>query len=174
MTVIFKLARGERPKKPKEAVQLGLTDPIWATVEMCWKVQPSDRLTAAQVLKIWENEINGEGIPEAAEQRDHPTVAQVLEIQKETNGGSIPKEAEEGDRFAAVQTLEVQEEISGGIPKTTEQGERRRLRIVRGFRARKSAFFPLRLPWLIGSTPGKSTSWWRFVCCGGSDEQRAQ
>lgn len=61
--VVLKLAQQKRPKKPEGAVQLGLTNPIWGTVEMCWKSRPSDRLTAAQVLEIWEKEINGENSP---------------------------------------------------------------------------------------------------------------
>jgi len=56
--VILKLAQQKRPKKPEGAVQLGLTNPIWETVETCWKTRPSDRRTAAQVLEIWEKEIN--------------------------------------------------------------------------------------------------------------------
>jgi len=58
--VILKLAQQKRPKKPEGAVQLGLTNPIWESVETCWKSVPSDRLTAARVLEIWENEINGD------------------------------------------------------------------------------------------------------------------
>ena len=59
--MILKLSQQKRPKKPEGAVHLGLTDPIWETVEACWKTRPSDRLTATQVLEIWEKEINGVG-----------------------------------------------------------------------------------------------------------------
>lgn len=61
--MILKLAQQKRPKKPEGAVQLGLTNPIWETVEVCWKSQPLDRLTAAKTLEIWENEINGGDSP---------------------------------------------------------------------------------------------------------------
>ena len=50
------------------AIQLGLTNPIWNTVETCWKTQPHDRLTVIQVLGIWEKEIHGGGLPVEAEQ----------------------------------------------------------------------------------------------------------
>ncbi|KAF9646472.1 hypothetical protein BDM02DRAFT_3262266 [Thelephora ganbajun] len=58
----------ERPKKPEGAVQPGLTNPIWETVETCWETRPSDRLTAAQVLDTWEKGINGGGLPVTVEQ----------------------------------------------------------------------------------------------------------
>ena len=61
--MILKLVLGKRPKKPDGAVRLGLTNPIWETVEACWRTRPSDRLTATQVLEIWEKEINGVGFP---------------------------------------------------------------------------------------------------------------
>lgn len=57
--MILKLSQQKRPKKPEGAVQLGLTNPIWETVETCWKTRPSDRLRVNQVLEIWEKEING-------------------------------------------------------------------------------------------------------------------
>ncbi|KAF9651621.1 kinase-like protein, partial [Thelephora ganbajun] len=41
--VILKLSQQKRPNKPEGAVQLGLTNPIWETVETCWKTRPSDR-----------------------------------------------------------------------------------------------------------------------------------
>ena len=66
--VILKLAQQKRPKKPEGAVQLGLTSPIWETVEMCWKTRASDRPTVAKVLEIWEKEINGEGASAPREQ----------------------------------------------------------------------------------------------------------
>lgn len=65
--MIIKLSQQMRPKKPEGAIQLGLTNPIWETVETCWKTRPSDRLTVTQVLESWEREINGTGLP-AAEQ----------------------------------------------------------------------------------------------------------
>ena len=60
--MILKLAQQRRPKKPDEAVHLGLTDPLWETVKACWKTRPSDRLTVTQVLEAWEKEINGIGL----------------------------------------------------------------------------------------------------------------
>ena len=56
--MILKLVQKKRPKKPDGAVQLGLTNPIWETVEACWKARPSERLTTVQVLEAWEKEIN--------------------------------------------------------------------------------------------------------------------
>lgn len=66
--MILKLSQQKRPKKPERAVQLGLTNPIWETVETCWKTRPSDRLTVTQVLEIWEKDINGAGPPAPVEQ----------------------------------------------------------------------------------------------------------
>ena len=63
--MILKLSQQKRPKKPEGAVHLGLTAPIWETVEICWKTRPSERLTVTQVLESWEKEINGEGLPAA-------------------------------------------------------------------------------------------------------------
>jgi hypothetical protein len=68
--VIIKLSQQKRPKKPEGAVQLGLTNPIWETVEICWKTRPADRLTVAQVLERWEREINGAGPPAVAGQSE--------------------------------------------------------------------------------------------------------
>ena len=68
--VILKLAQQKCPKKPEGAVQLGLTNPIWETVEICWKTQPSDRLTAARVLEIWEKEVNDGGTPKEVEETE--------------------------------------------------------------------------------------------------------
>lgn len=65
--VILKLAQQKRPKKPEGAVQLGLTNPIWETVEMCWKTRPSERPTSARVLELWEKDVN-DGGTEPAEQ----------------------------------------------------------------------------------------------------------
>ena len=58
---------GEVSKETKGAIQLGLTDPIWETVEACWKTQPSACLTVTQVLEVWEKEINSGNIPVEAE-----------------------------------------------------------------------------------------------------------
>jgi hypothetical protein len=66
--VIIKLSQNKRPQKPEGAFQLGLTDPIWGTVEMCWKTRPLDRPTATGLLEIWEKEINGGGVPAIREQ----------------------------------------------------------------------------------------------------------
>lgn len=68
--MILKLSQQKRPKKPEGAVQLGLTKPIWESVEMCWKTRPRDRLNVTQVLKIWEKEINGAGPPAATEEQN--------------------------------------------------------------------------------------------------------
>ena len=61
--MILKLAQHKRPKKPEGAIHLGLTDPLWETVEACWKTRPLDRLTVTQVLESWEKEINDTGLP---------------------------------------------------------------------------------------------------------------
>lgn len=88
--MILKLSQQKRPKKPEGAVQLGLTKPIWESVEMCWKTRPADRLNVTQVLKIWEKEINGAAAPAATEeQNDEQRTPEVTGSTRDEKKGSL-------------------------------------------------------------------------------------
>ena len=43
---------GDRPPRPYEACELGLTDPVWKMTESCWQQPPEDRLRAFEVVDL--------------------------------------------------------------------------------------------------------------------------
>lgn len=45
----WKVLEGERPRRPREEGTL-FTDGIWGILELCWKAQPGDRISAKAVL----------------------------------------------------------------------------------------------------------------------------
>ncbi|KAF7965095.1 hypothetical protein HWV62_45735 [Athelia sp. TMB] len=47
------ISQGKRPKRPsdKRSKMRGLTDQVWAIVEICWNQEPDCRLTAAQAVQ---------------------------------------------------------------------------------------------------------------------------
>jgi hypothetical protein len=47
--VVRKVLNGERPGRPQEEGTL-FTDGIWGTLELCWKAEPRDRISAKTVL----------------------------------------------------------------------------------------------------------------------------
>jgi len=50
LTVVQKVLEGERPERPLGARGARFTDDIWRMLELCWKHQPSDRISAKAVL----------------------------------------------------------------------------------------------------------------------------
>jgi len=52
--VIFKVLHGERPEKPRGAEAAWFTDDLWRMLELCWKHQPGDRISARDVLLCLE------------------------------------------------------------------------------------------------------------------------
>ena len=48
--VVFLVLQGNRPKKLQGSEAELFTDEIWEMLELCWKYQPGDRLTARDVL----------------------------------------------------------------------------------------------------------------------------
>jgi hypothetical protein len=48
--IVIKVMRGERPKRPQGAEGALFTDDIWGVVELCWKSQPRERISAKAVL----------------------------------------------------------------------------------------------------------------------------
>lgn len=51
-TVTWKLMNGDRPPRPYEAREFGLTDPVWRMTECCWVQPPKDRLKASDVVDL--------------------------------------------------------------------------------------------------------------------------
>ena len=47
----LKILRGDRPERPQGEAGKLFTDPIWDTVKHCWKAEPSERITAKNVLR---------------------------------------------------------------------------------------------------------------------------
>ena len=52
--VIQKVLQGERPKRPEGKGGALFTDDIWKTLELCWKHQPDERISAKAVLPCLE------------------------------------------------------------------------------------------------------------------------
>lgn len=48
--VIFKVVKGERPKRPQQIQQLELSDDIWEWVQMCWRHEPETRPSITSAL----------------------------------------------------------------------------------------------------------------------------
>ena len=50
VVVVLKVLEGERPERPQGARGVWFTDDIWATLELCWKHQPCDRIDSKAIL----------------------------------------------------------------------------------------------------------------------------
>jgi len=50
LAVVWKVLEGERPERPQGAQGALFTDSIWGILEVCWKPQPGDRISAKDVL----------------------------------------------------------------------------------------------------------------------------
>jgi len=50
LVVVQMVLDGERPKRPQGDEGKLFTDGIWGTLELCWKPQPHDRISAKTVL----------------------------------------------------------------------------------------------------------------------------
>jgi serine/threonine protein kinase len=48
--VIIKVLRGERPSRPQAEEGTLFTDRVWGILELCWKSQPRDRISAKAAL----------------------------------------------------------------------------------------------------------------------------
>ena len=49
-TVVMRILDGERPERPQGTQGVRFTDSIWAMLELCWKQQPCDRISAKDAL----------------------------------------------------------------------------------------------------------------------------
>ena len=53
-TLVWMVLKGERPGRPQGDEGRLFTDPLWETLQLCWKSQPSDRTNAEAVLLCLE------------------------------------------------------------------------------------------------------------------------
>ncbi|KAF9642287.1 kinase-like protein [Thelephora ganbajun] len=63
LAVVWRVLEGERPTRPQEAQGSRFTDNIWRTLELCWKPQPGDRISAKTVLHGLEENSSPLGTP---------------------------------------------------------------------------------------------------------------
>jgi len=52
MAISLKIISGERPARPQEAQELGLTDSVWDMALRCWRQDPADRPTVTEVVRL--------------------------------------------------------------------------------------------------------------------------
>jgi len=52
MATSLKIMSGERPARPQEAQELGLTDSVWDMTLKCWRQDPADRPTVTGVVEL--------------------------------------------------------------------------------------------------------------------------
>jgi len=50
--IILKITNGERPTRPMDAYDLGLTDPVWDMTLRCWAQYPAHRPTVTEAVRI--------------------------------------------------------------------------------------------------------------------------
>ena len=50
--IILKIMDGERPTRPQEAHELGLTDSMWGMTVRCWHQDPAQRPTMTEVIEL--------------------------------------------------------------------------------------------------------------------------
>jgi len=50
--IVVKITDGERPTRPKEAYELGLTDSLWDMTLGCWGQVPAHRPTVTEVVEF--------------------------------------------------------------------------------------------------------------------------
>ena len=60
---VLKILRGDRPERPQGEREALFTDDIWSVLELCWKPQPSERISARSAL------LRLGGIPSPAQPR---------------------------------------------------------------------------------------------------------
>ena len=50
--ILSKIVDGERPARPQEAQELGLTDSMWDMTVRCWHQDPAQRPTMTEVVEL--------------------------------------------------------------------------------------------------------------------------
>jgi serine/threonine protein kinase len=61
--VVGRILQGERPVKPQESQEGWITDNLWGILELCWKHQPTHRLSAKTVLLCLEGGLPPSRLP---------------------------------------------------------------------------------------------------------------
>ena len=61
--VVLRILQGERPTRPPEPEGGWFTDGIWGMLELCWKPQPGDRISAKAMLQYLEGDQPLAGLP---------------------------------------------------------------------------------------------------------------
>jgi serine/threonine protein kinase len=61
--VVGKILQGERPVRPQEPQGGWITDSLWGILELCWKHQPTHRISAKTVLLCLEGELPPSQLP---------------------------------------------------------------------------------------------------------------
>lgn len=61
--IVVKVLEGERPERPRGAEGTLFTDDIWCMLELCWKAQPRERMSAQAVLQVLEGNSSVLGPP---------------------------------------------------------------------------------------------------------------
>ena len=56
--VVFQILRGDRPKMPKNAREVGLTVEIWNLIESCWRQDPKRRPTIEEIVARLQELVN--------------------------------------------------------------------------------------------------------------------
>ena len=49
--IVLQVLYGQRPKRPQGEAEKWITNDIWDMVELCWKAEPSERITAKDILQ---------------------------------------------------------------------------------------------------------------------------
>ena len=71
--------KGERPEKPRNAQQIGLTGEMWELLESCWHQDPEKRPTMEEVVRRWQRSVRNEGKRDAADTQTPPSHDQLRE-----------------------------------------------------------------------------------------------
>ena len=78
--VVFLVLEGSRPERPQGSEGELFTDQIWEALNLCWKQQPRDRISAGRVLKVLEGNLYPSRLPsyadEDADLNDQPFVTE--------------------------------------------------------------------------------------------------
>jgi len=51
-TSVIQILRGDRPKMPENAQEVGLTGEMWEFVESCWQRDPDKRPTVEEIVTV--------------------------------------------------------------------------------------------------------------------------
>ena len=55
VTGVYSMLKGRRPRRPDHSE---LSDRVWKVIKGCWKANPTQRKTIAEVVAVLEAEVN--------------------------------------------------------------------------------------------------------------------